>query len=88
MLENENLNKAESPQLNIGAVMRSAYGEYWDKVKEYVNEKGWCLILPDLELTPGGCGMTASSYQVKNLEPNNNYMKWSHFRPNVLKCLD
>tara|TARA_R110000737_G_scaffold223945_2_gene238866 strand:- start:15 stop:230 length:216 start_codon:yes stop_codon:yes gene_type:complete len=68
--------------------MSSAYGEHWEKVKKYVNDKGWCKIIPDENIFPGTCGMVAREYQVKSLEPNTNYMGWSHFRPKKLMCLD
>lgn len=66
----------------------NAYGEYWDKVKDHVNSKGWCKIIPEKNIFPGKCGMKAMTYQIKNLEPNSNYMGWSHFRPNELMVLD
>ncbi len=44
-MEHENLNNQESTQLGIGAVsgsrFQSAYAQYWDMVKDIIDEDGW-----------------------------------------------
>jgi hypothetical protein len=45
MNEEQNLNIAENQQLNIAGVsgsrFQSAYAQYWDKVKDIIDEEGW-----------------------------------------------
>jgi hypothetical protein len=44
-MEHEILNNQESAQLGIGAVsgsrFQSAYAQYWDMVKDIIDEEGW-----------------------------------------------
>ena len=44
-MEHENLNNQETAQLGIGAVsgsrFQSAYAQYWDMVKDIIDEEGW-----------------------------------------------
>jgi len=67
--------------------IEEAYGDFWEKVKPFVNEKGWCKIIPSEGTFPGRCGMVAGGYTMKVDEPNSNYMSWSAFRPKTLNHL-
>jgi hypothetical protein len=44
-MKHENLNNQESAQLGIGVVsgsrFQSAYAQYWDMVKDIIDEEGW-----------------------------------------------
>lgn len=66
-------------------IIAKAYGEHWDRIKDFVDPDGWCQINLEENRSPGKCGMKARGYHLENRYPSSNYMGWTHFRPVTLK---
>lgn len=65
-------------------VIKQAYGDYWETVKDYVNNNGWCswkwcrpeniAIRKSLNEESNGCGAWRPK-SLKGLETNNGWIK-------------
>jgi len=60
--------------------IKDAYGEYWETIKDFVDENGWCYLFPTIkgELEFENTGRDNVCYRPKSLqgiENNNGWVK-------------
>lgn len=62
-------------------IIREAYGEYWEEIKEYVKDNGWCNCMVANKLALSGnqedsdCGYYVRPKALQGIEHNNGWIK-------------